>query len=145
MKIVLMCNTDKMNKLDKNVEIIKEYSDCQIKNNTSITKPTLIIGDEIDWDKVNYLYIPEWNRYYYIIDSVSLHNGLWEIICKVDVLMSFSNDIKHQKAIIARQENDYNLELNDNKLVTIQSTGTQYLRFPNSFNNYQIVIPILGN
>ena len=44
------------------------------------------------WDKISSLYF---KRYYYINDFKNIVNGLYQVNLKVDVLMSFKNDINY--------------------------------------------------
>lgn len=70
---------------------------------SSILNPTLII----EYDRVpnfNYCWIELFSRYYYINEIISVRNNVWELHLTVDVLMSFKDRIKTQKANIIRQE-----------------------------------------
>ena len=65
----------------------------------------LVTWDSFVYDYVlsaNYCYIPEFNRYYYIEDIVSINNNLWQLILKVDVLMSWKKEIYQQKGFVSR-------------------------------------------
>lgn len=52
----------------------------------------------------NYVYIPEFNRYYFIDDIEVINNRLWRIYCSVDALMSFKDEILELNCLINRQE-----------------------------------------
>ena len=82
----------------------------------------------------NYAYIQEFNRYYYVGNITTLINGMWELDCRVDVLMSYRHKIRQLNAVIARQENLYNLYLEDNKLLTTSRRLYTTLAFPNKVN-----------
>ena len=82
----------------------------------------------------NYIFIPDFARYYYVDNIQNLLNGLWSISCSVDVLMSFRKTILQQKAIIARQENLYNLYLDDEKLITTCRRRIWTKAFPTRVN-----------
>lgn len=81
----------------------------------------------------NYMYIPTFNRYYFIDDIISVRNNLWRIVAHVDVLMSFKKEIMQQNLLINRNEYDYDLFLIDNripsKLDFVKSEYTPYIRF----------------
>ena len=145
MRIDLMYNSDEITRVDKSPTLVTSYPDCQFKDAVSVTDPVITMTGDIDWSQVNYFYIPVLGRYYYITEPVSRNNGLWEIRGHVDVLNSFKTQIRQQTALVKRQQFDYNLELPDNQLPTLQSSAIQYLKFPGVFDDYQIVIPILGN
>lgn len=78
----------------------------ELKDETSLTNPTLKITDEIvsgqfSPDIYNYIFIPYWNRFYYINDWVYML-GIWECTCIVDVLASFKTQIGNTSAYIIR-------------------------------------------
>lgn len=50
----------------------------------------------------NYVYIKEFNRYYFIEDISIYRTNLWRIKCHVDVLTSYQNELKHQHLYISR-------------------------------------------
>ena len=62
----------------------------------------------------NYFDIPAFNRSYFITDIVA--SGYGRVIIKghVDVLSTYADQIRQLKAVIARQENRYNLYIDDN-------------------------------
>ena len=107
------------NKSDKrylNKSIDAKYSniDIQILEPSSIINPTLLVSSGLIGNNVNYVYIPDLRRYYYI-DNYIMENGFVRLECKVDVLMSFKNEILSEKVIAARSSNRYNLYLPDDK------------------------------
>ena len=63
----------------------------------------------------NYMYIAEFDRYYFIDDISSIRTDLWEISATVDVLMSFKDDILLTNCILDKVENEAvaNLYLDD--------------------------------
>jgi hypothetical protein len=62
----------------------------------------------------NYFEIPEFGRKYFITEITSTGYGRVIISGHVDVLSTYKNDIRKLKAVIARQENRYNLYIDDN-------------------------------
>ena len=61
----------------------------------------------------NYVYIPLFMRYYFIIDWRYI-NGAWECSCNVDVLASFKTSIGNTSAYIERSSSDSNGDIIDN-------------------------------
>lgn len=74
--------------------------------------------------KANYIYIPDFNRYYFINDMTQRSGALTEITTNCDVLMSFADEILENTAVIARQENIYNRYLNDDRFKVYQNYST---------------------
>lgn len=100
---------------------------------------------------VNYFYVTEWNRYYYITDLSVISNKLWSLSGHVDVLYTYQQQIKANSAIIARQEYQYNLEIMDSKLVVESGRVYTTNAFPgrvepaaNSQDYSSIVLTIAG-
>lgn len=85
----------------------------------NVLNPTLLLNINSDISeciKFNYVYIPKTTRFYYIT-NISTVGGLIAIDCKVDVLMSWSDDILKSKQFILRNENLYkNKYLMDSEL-----------------------------
>lgn len=64
----------------------------------------------------NYLYIPEFGRYYFIQDMIIGVTGLYQINASVDVLMSWRVNILNLNAFVERNEFAYDSSLEDNLL-----------------------------
>ena len=141
MDIKIYNNTSEKVKVGKTLTNVRDISG-ELKEACDIINPVIIISGE-NLSSYNYLYIPIFNRYYFITDIKVIRNNLWEISCHCDVLETYKNEIKKQKAIIARQENEYNLYLNDPewKIYTNKQVLTRI--FPNGFNdtgNYYMTV-----
>lgn len=134
MNIILGVVTDEKNKLSKNFTNTVTFSGT-LKQESSVINPTIIMEIE-NPSSFNYMYIPEFNRYYYIDDVVSIRNGLWRISGKVDVLNSFKNYIRSCPIIISNTE-DVDSE---NYMVgeiwkTLVKTKTDVIDFPSGLNS----------
>ena len=86
-----------------------------LKSSCSIINPVVQISAKY-FTEYDYCYIPLFRRYYFINNIVSLNNGLWEISMSVDVLMSHKDDILQQKALVGRNEFEFNPMLIDNNI-----------------------------
>lgn len=101
--IVKLYNTyDQINIVQKVITAEVEYT-CTAREEISITAPVIYINGDVDLTK-NFAYIPEFNRYYFIDDNVMVRNGLWMMSLRVDVLMSFQDEIMEQTCLVSRQE-----------------------------------------
>lgn len=91
MKIVLYKNTSQHNVLHKQLTETGSFNDVTITDyEQDIDNISFLFSTDIDF---NYLYIPDFKRYYYI-DSVELsENGMKLYRCSCDLLMSFQADI----------------------------------------------------
>lgn len=100
----------------------------------------------------NYCYIPEYNRYYYISDTISVRTNLWRLPMDEDVLMSNKDKILDTYGYVVRQENDYNLDQLDQELVTDQDVNVEFTTIENDLiddgddpNIYQYVVTLVSN
>lgn len=94
-----------------------EISNAQLKEETSVISPTILLSPKINNITLgpgcyNYMYIPAWNRYYYISDWRYV-GGIWEIDCTVDVLASFKTEIGNTSAYVLRASGASNGDIID--------------------------------
>ena len=129
MNIQLCTNISEKNKINKNITsgIILSGS---LRNESNVVNPSITIN--IDNPTVyNYAYIPEFNRYYFITNYISLRTGIWQINLKSDVLMSFKDSILSSEVLINKTEttgkNNY---LSGSNWVNNCKTKTDILTFP---------------
>lgn len=111
--LILYQNTSEKNAVSKVLSTLATKSG-EFRSNMSVTDP--VIQMEISDDIIgalNYFYISEFNRYYFVTSTRWITTGVWEISGHVDVLMSFADEIKANKGIVRRNTNKYNLYLDD--------------------------------
>lgn len=60
----------------------------------------------------NYMYIPDFSRYYYVSARV-IRNNLYQLTGKVDVLYTYREAIKQCVGVVARAENGANIYVPD--------------------------------
>lgn len=143
--IVLQTNNSEPNRVTKSVSDIMTLSGV-LKEETSIIDPVIKI--ECDLATVtgcNYLSIPAFGRSYFVRNIRSVRNGLVEFSCHVDVLSSFADGIKANSAIVKRQENSWNLYLNDGSLKVYQNPIVLTKAFPSGFTTQEFVLAVAGN
>lgn len=141
----LMVNNSEKNKIRKTLLIVAEIGGV-LKENSSIINPVIMIDYDLSaLPNVNYLYIPIWNRYYFINDIISIRSALCELHCHVDVLESFKNEILANEAIIYRQENYWNLYINDDLFHTYQNKNIEVKEFPYGFTEPHRVLVLAGS
>ena len=142
--ISLQINNSEREKLSKSVTDIITVSG-ELKAETSIIDPVIII--ECDLNAVincNYMTIPSFGRSYFVNNIRSIRNGLVEFSCHVDVLSSFAEQIRGNSAIVKRQENAWNLYLNDGTFKVYQNPNVLTKAFPSGFTTQEIVLASAG-
>lgn len=103
MEITLCINTSEKSKIGKNLTSMNVFSGT-LREETSVTTPVVLMELE-NPSGYNYAYIPEFGRYYFIRDMVSVRNGLWRVSMQVDVLESFKKYIRDLDVILSDSEN----------------------------------------
>lgn len=130
MNIHLIYNASPKNKINKTLETLLTVTGS-LKDGCNITDPVILfeIGNV---PTCNYMYIPDFGRYYFIDMIESVRNNLWSITAHVDVLESYKTSILQQ--IVTLQDTSEKSAdpyiLND-AFVTKVKTKTDIVKFPN--------------
>ena len=118
---------------------------AHLKGDVDILNPVLEISYDDTYIDANYVYIPAWDRYYFVTNRVTGMQRLF-IECGVDVLMSHRADIRDLHAVVARQQyrEKCDMYLNDKafKAQVRKVLSTRY--FPKSFSKTQSLILTTG-
>lgn len=143
--IMLYQNLSENNRMDKDLNPPITFQG-DLREDSSIINPVITIESPVNIVCIyNYAFIPEFNRYYFINDVVTISNTLTQISLHVDVLMSFKDYIKANLATTRRQENDWNLYLNDGSFRTYQYKTVGTYKFSNGFpKDNHLVMAIAG-
>lgn len=145
LNIVFMTCNDEKNVVKKKPSTVKTITGV-FRENVDLLNPSFRVeGNITDFVQCNYLYIEAWKRYYFITDFVSEHNNMFTVSCHVDVLMSFQKELLANTAIIRRQENEWNLYLNDGSFMTYQNPLVSTHEFPTGFSNYTFILAVAGS
>lgn len=115
MSVTVKCytNTSDRRTADKTLDLIASKS-CEFKGDVDVLRPVLLLtGDASDYSLCNYVEIPAFNRFYYATVK-SVPGGMVEISCVRDPLTSAWNlGLPDLSAVIERQQEEFNLYLND--------------------------------
>lgn len=142
MEIIFYNNKSSNNTLNKTITETFRTSGT-LRDETSIVDPVIMLDKSVNVINSNYCYIPQFNRYYYIVNVTTSNNRLWMVTMHVDVLMSFKSDIQNTSGIVARQENNYNKKLVDNELPVTNDVDIYNYTFgsqPFNTGNYVVAI-----
>ena len=134
MNIKLYKNDSNNNVLNKKITLINEYN-ILLKDNVDVYRPIIKIKTEL-LNKCNYVFIQDFNRYYYIVNKRSINIEIIELTLECDVLMSFREHILNLKCIIDKQENINlgNKYYDDNSLISLSKEFIESYNFNNGFN-----------
>ena len=138
MNISLYKTNSEKNVVYKTLTNEVNFSNVTFKNSTEILNPVITLSTAIDVESYNYCYIPEYNRYYYISNIVSVVNGLWSLNLSVDVLMSFKQHFSKFDVILKRSQTVYNKYINDGEIITEADNIISTVKFPQTPLNKQM-------
>lgn len=144
--IRLMTNNSADNVAEKNFTTVDTLTGT-LRNETSITNPTVRIEYSGALQNVNYFYIPQFQRYYFVTDIRSIRTDIWEISGRCDVLTTAWNldDLKKCKGITKKQENQWNLNLNDGSFKVYQNPIVTTHKFPTGFTTQSFILAVAGS
>lgn len=146
MTITLMQNESEPEKIGKSLATIATLTGS-FKSETSIIDPVILISGAVSTPALvqsNYMYIPDFMRYYFIRNIRSIRTTLWEISAHVDVLETYKEPIKAQTAVIRRQENRFNLYLDDGIFRVYQNPSVITKKFPQGFTDQAFILSVAG-
>lgn len=143
--ILLQRNTSELNKLDKTLTTISTLTGT-LKTETSIIDPVIVVeGALADLKTCNYCTISEFGRSYFVNNIKSIRNNLIELTCHVDVVSTYKSQIRSQFAIVHKQENNWNLYLNDGSFKCYQNPIVLTKKFSNGFTTPSFVMAVAGS
>ena len=92
--------SDDNNILVKNLTKVSTLDNVKLKDATELIKPELVLMSD-DYPTFNYVYLPKFNRYYYVTNITVYPNKIYRIALDCDVLMSFKDDILKSKGYVS--------------------------------------------
>lgn len=143
MTVTLYTNSSAKNVVSKSISSVATLSGT-LRESCDILDPEIMV-ERSSPTGFNYMHIAEFGRYYFITDVVVVQNNLLSIRGHVDVLMTYSSGIRSMKAVVRRQENNYNLMLDDGVFKSYQNTKHKIIAWPNSFDSFSYVLALAGN
>ena len=117
---------EKVNKVLTNELILtgEKNGDCPL------LEPNFIItGDIIGY---NYAIIPDFNRRYFLGEPVNIGGNDWLVPMMEDYLSTWWDSVKSNNAIVERQENQWDMYLNDGTFKFDSTDKTATIFFPNN-------------
>lgn len=144
--IRLMTNNSADNVAEKDFTTIDTLTGT-LRGETSITTPTIRIDYSGALQNVNYFYIPQFQRYYFITDITSVRENIWDISGRCDVLTTAwkLDDLKKCKGITKKQEKNWNLNLNDGSFKVYQNPIVTTHKFMNGFSTQSFILAVAGS
>lgn len=142
--IVLQVNNSEDTHVTKDLETLQTFSGI-LREECSILDPIIVFEEPVtSFVGANYLTIESFGRSYFIRSITSLDTYRTEIAAHVDVLSSFADEIKANKGIVLRQENDWNLYLADDVIRCYANPIVHTMAFPSGFSGESYVLLVAG-
>ena len=133
MEITLYTNNSEKNKLEKSLSRDLKLTG-KLREESSIVNPSVLIQTE-NPSSYNYAYIPEFNRYYFITDAISVRTDIWRISLHCDVLMSFKDELKATSVILSDTESTGATNyITGEQWKTNVKNATEIINFPKGLN-----------
>ena len=144
MNITFYKNLSEKNHLDKNITAMGTISGT-LREECSVINPIIKIESFTGFNlsQCNYAYIPNFGRYYFI-ENIKCIGKLYEIQMHVDVLSTYKKAIRNNQAVISRQQNNYNLYLQDGNIKTYAFPHMQVIQFGGGFSNFNLILSVSG-
>lgn len=109
--------------VNKNILLVDNIGNASFIDEVNLYNPILKLSKNINPDSFNYVYVPMFNRYYYVDEPPKFDAGFYTVKLHCDVLMSFKNSFLNEEVVVDRSESNYNLYLPDEQ---IKLYGYQY-------------------
>lgn len=135
--INLYQNSAEVNRVDKGQFLVGVGTlSGALREECSMLTPS-IVYQSTDVPTFNYVYIPIFNRYYYVTSLSSVSKNVWRMELNCDVLMTYKEQIFLLQGVIGRQEIDFNPLLVDNELPTQNNPIVEVIDIPSDAFNTQ--------
>lgn len=141
--IKLQRNMSPLNQMNKSCNLVATIQGT-LRNESNIVDPVILV-EQSELPYFNYMTIDEFHRSYFIREIKSVRNNLYEIYGHSDPLMSFKQDFLQNRALISRNENQYDLLLNDGVFKCRQNSRIGYISFPAGLDNFNYILLVAGD
>lgn len=128
MQVIFYRNMSDKRTLNKSISRVAEVN-CSVKEPCDLLRPylTMYKADLAGWNRVNYAYIAEFDRYYYMGQPTVTTSGRLEVQLTVDPLMSNRAGILGISCIVERSETVYNKMIKDELAPIRASRAIRYI------------------
>lgn len=113
--LTLYNNSSAPNVIDKKITQVGTTLTGQLKENIKLRNVVITIPYISGYASINYAYIPEFHRYYYV-EVETMNGGRLKLTMRSDVLKSFWNNYKTSPCIARRSTSSVNPDIKDDVL-----------------------------
>lgn len=144
MEVITYTTTDEAGKVTKTLTNAATYSNVTMKEPTDVVHPVVTIQTSANLSNVNYMRIERYGRYYFVEKPIAVKNGVWELHCTSDPLMSFKESLLNVSGTVTRSETLFNAYLNDPEYKALAYRKCVTKAFPNEINSDHVVLITVG-
>lgn len=140
--VELFNNSSPVNAMDKDLSSIASLTG-NLREESNVIDPIILIERD-SMSNVNYARVSEFNRYYFVTEIESVRTKLWRVHMHVDVLYTYRDKIRQNRALINRQQNYYDLMLDDGIFRCKQNPRIFRYDFPNGLGDFNYILITAG-
>lgn len=150
MSITLYKYTGEINVINKNLGSPLFTANGAFRDDIDVLNPTFSLGNlegltEDIVQNCNYMYISEFERYYFITAKTIPYDTELILSGKVDVLRTYAVDIMNLNAIVERNSVNYNNYLIDHSAQAYNFPMVLTKRFPRPFGALNYYLTVAGS
>lgn len=145
MIVNLYATSDRRDKIYKSLSTVGDI-DIKLKSSTNFMSPVFTVSsiNMAALTSSNYCYIPDFKRYYFINDWVSINKDIIEVHCDVDVLYTYRDAIGDCEGIMERSQGNGEPYINDDMLLEKASKNIRTVVFSNpdasAYTNVSLIL-----
>lgn len=140
--MTLYNNSSPVNAMNKSLSTIDTLTG-NLREESEVLNPTILIERQ-SMTGVNYAYISEFDRYYFVNEIESVRTNLWRLSLHVDVLYTYRDAIRRNRALVYRQQNRFDLMLDDGIFRCKQNPRIYRYEFPNGLTDFNYILITAG-
>lgn len=144
MIVNLYLNKSSTNSINKDLDLISTIN-VNFKSDLNISSPEIkLLLDGINFKKINYVGIPDLNRFYFIESFSQINNRMGIIYLDCDLLTSFKDDVLKSNALFMRsiKNGDFvNIQETSKYTSTVKKVESDYI---NSDGKTMILTSVRG-
>lgn len=118
----------------KSLKPIYQNIDIIYKEDTNLIKPTIITRASLITKAINYVWIDELKRFYFIRNYTFSQQRVF-IDLEVDPLSTYWEDLKQREVILDRQQYINNRYQNDSEFPLLNMMNVRTIKFKNGFDD----------
>ena len=135
-------NSSPINAMDKNLSQITSLTG-NLREESNVIDPEILV-ETTSIAGINYARIAEFNRYYFVGEIESVRTNLWRVHMHVDVLYTYRSAIRQNRALVYRQQNRFDLMLDDGIFRCKQDPRIFRYEFPNGLSDFNYILITMG-